>query len=369
VTLALSVSLLLGAGLLGLALRTEERRRRAPPLPAPLLPSPATTVLLPVRDERHNVLDCLETLLAQTASPQVRVIDDGSTDGTAALVEQRAAAEPRLELLAAGPLPAGWRGKVHALWAGWGSVETPWVLLTDADTRHDPNLLAQAHAAAAERQLDAVSIAGFQEVRGLGENLLVPAVFALLDALLGDWEAAAGDPSSPPVANGQFILLQREAWEACGGFEPIRSATLDDVAIVSRLRTHGFRTGFLRSGGLRVRMYRGGAEAVRGWRRNLGGLFGPSPARVAALLSILLLPPAALLGSLLGGFWVEAVLLWTAGAAASMLLRSGSGHAPAWGLLYPLDALLLAGVLLLGALDWRRGRLVSWKGRELGVRS
>jgi hypothetical protein len=62
---------------------------------------------------------------------------------------------------------------------------------------------------------------------------------------------------------------------------------------------------------------------------------------------------------------VEAVLLWTAGAAASMLGRSGSGHAPAYGLLYPLDALLLAGVLLLGVLDRRRRKLVSWKGRTL----
>jgi chlorobactene glucosyltransferase len=367
VTLPLAVSLLLGAGLLGLALRTEERRRRAPALPDPLLPSPATTVLLPVRDERHNVLDCLETLLAQTATPQVRVVDDGSTDGTAALVAERAAAEPRLEPLSAGPLPADWRGKVHALWAGWRGIETPWVLLTDADTRHAPDLLARAHAAAAGWRLDAVSIAGFQEARGVGESLLLPAVFALLDALLGDWEAAAGS-AGPPVANGQFLLLRREAWDSCGGFEPIRSTPLDDVAIVSRLRARGFRTGFLRSQRLKVRMYRGGAEAFRGWRRNLGGLLGARPGTtVALLLAALLLPPLALLGFLLGGFQVEAVLLWTAGAAASMLLRSGSGHAPAWGLLYPLDALLLAVVLLLGALDRRRGRLASWKGREMRV--
>ncbi|MGH9362230.1 MAG: hypothetical protein ACRD2T_09955, partial [Thermoanaerobaculia bacterium] len=57
--------------------------------------------------------------------------------------------------------------------------------------------------------------------------------------------------------------------------------------------------------------------------------------------------------------------LWTAGAAASALLRIGSGHAPAWGLLWPADALLLAAVLALGAVDYRRGRLVSWKGREM----
>jgi cellulose synthase/poly-beta-1,6-N-acetylglucosamine synthase-like glycosyltransferase len=366
VTLSLAVSLFLGAGLLGLALATEERRRRAPSLPDPLSSSPSTTVLLPVRDERHNVLDCLETLLAQSAAPQVRVVDDGSTDGTAALVERRATGEPRLALLSAGPLPSGWRGKVHALAVGSLGVGTPWLLLTDADTRHAPDLLARAHAAAAGRRLDAVSLAGFQEVRGPGENLLVPAVFALLDALLGDWEAAA-ESSGPPIANGQLLLLRREAWESSGGFESVRGEPLDDVAIVCRLRAHGFRTGFLRTGGLRIRMYRGWGEAVRGWRRNLGGLLGSRLKTVAAALAVLLLPPLALLGALSGGRWVEATLLWSAGAAASMVLRSGSGHHPAYGLLYPLDALLLAAVLILGTLDRRRGRLASWKGREIRV--
>jgi chlorobactene glucosyltransferase len=310
------------------------------------------------------VEDCVATLLAQAASPQVRVIDDGSTDGTADLVAARAAAEPRLELLAAGPLPPGWPGKVHALWAGARGIETPWLLSTDADTRHAPDLLARAHAAAAERRLDALSLAGLQEVSGLGENLLVPPVFALLDAFLGDWEAAA-DGAGPAVANGQYILLRREAWEASGGFEGVRAAPIDDVAMAARLRDHGFRTGFLRAPGLRIRMYRGFREAVRGWRRNLGALFSHLPGTAAGILAVLLLPALALATAALTGRWVEATLLWTAGAAASMLLRSGSGHPPAYGLLYPLDALLLAGVLGLGIVDRRRKRVVSWKGRTL----
>ncbi len=365
------ISLLLGAGLLGLALRTEERRRTAPSLPPlsadlPNLPTTAVTVLLPVRDEEVNVLPCLDTLLAQTAKPRVRVIDDASTDATAALVAERAAGEPRLELVPAGPLPEGWRGKVHALWTGSRGVETPWVLSTDADTRHDSGLLARSLAAAREGNLDAVSIAGFQEAVGVGENLLTPAVFAFLDALLGDWRAAASG-EGPVVANGQFILLRREAWASCGGFESVRSEVIDDLAVVNRLRSRGFRTAFFRDAGLRVRMYRGWREVSAGWRRNLGGLFGADLRLAAGTLAVLLAPPLALLGLALAGRPVEAVLLWSAGAAASMILRSGSGHRPAWGLLYPLDALALAWVLALGVSDRRRGRLARWKGRELKI--
>lgn len=357
--------LVLAAGLLGLALRTDEQRRRAPWLPAgPPHPVPATTALLPVRDEEHNVLPCLDGLLGQTAQPWVRVIDDGSRDGTAALVRQRQRDEPRLALFEAGPLAPGWRGKVHALAAGARGVDTPWLLLTDADTRHAPELLARAHAAAAGRRLDAVSIAGFQEARGIGENLLIPAAFAVLDAQLGDWAAAA--EAGPAVANGQFILLRRQAWEHCGGFAPIRAVAMDDVAIAERLRAHGYRTGFLRAPDLlRVRMYRGLREAARGWRRILGALYGPRPGAAAAALAALLAVPAALAVSLIAGAWVPAALLWASGAAGSALLRAGSGHAPAWGLLFPLDALLLAWILGNSVRDHRGGRLIDWKGREM----
>lgn len=356
-----------GLLLLAWALRVQAWRESAPPLP-PLAPSPewgSTTILLPVRDEQHNVVHCIEGLLAQTAAPAVRVIDDGSRDGTAALAAAIAAREPRLQLLPAGPLPEGWLGKVHALAVGAAGVETDWLLSTDADARHHPELLAGALAAATEHRLDALSVAGSQEARGPGENLLTPAVFAVLDGLLGDWQAAA--TGGPTVANGQFILLRRTAWEACGGFASIRRpAIIDDVALAERMRSCGYRTGFWRAPGkLRVRMYRGAGETFRGWRRNLPGIFARRPGAVAAVLALALLPPLALLAALALGDAPAAFLLWAAGAAASLLLRRGSDHPPLYGLLYPLDALALAGTLILGLLDRRRGRPARWKGREM----
>jgi glycosyltransferase involved in cell wall biosynthesis len=394
------VSLLLGAGRLALAAVIGRRRRRAPSLPPPPAltnPSPAgppagpraatvasrqaaappppaaappnVTALLPVRDEEENVLSCLDSLLAQTAGPAVRVVDDGSSDRTAELAAARAAAEPRLTLLRASPPPPGWRGKVHALWVGSQGVRSPWLLLTDADTRHHPELLARALAAAGPPAggLDAVSLAGSQEVEGWGENLLVPGVFALLDALLGDWEAAARG-EGPPVANGQYLLLRRAAWEESGGFPSVRAEASDDVAIARRLAAHGFRAGFFRAPGLlRVRMYRGWRAASRGWRRNLGSLLGPRPLAAGAALAVLLLPALALGACLAAGRFTAAALLWGAGVGASALLRIGSEHRPVHALLYPLDDILLAWLLARSVLDYRRGRLMPWKGREMKV--
>jgi len=170
------------------------------------------------------------------------------------------------------------------------------------------------------------------------------------------------------VANGQLILLRRTVWEQAGGFPTVRNETLDDVAIVRRLRETGRRTAFFRAPDLlRVRMYQGFREGVLGWRRNLGGLFGDRLGTVAVVLATLLVPPLALAAELLTGQWMAAAVLWGSGVAASALLRSGSRHTPAWSLLYPCDALLLAAVLALGVRDKRRGRLTSWKGREIKV--
>ncbi len=295
------------------------------------------------------------------------MIDDGSTDSTHARVAALAAGEPRLELVTADPLAEGWRGKPHALWSGSRDVASPWLYLTDADTRHHPDALARVRAAAEAGGFDVVSVAGRQEAVGATENLLIPGVFALLDHLLGSWEEAAAG-TGPPVANGQLILLRRAPWEAAGGFPTVRAETLDDVAIARNLRAAGCRTAFFRAPDLlRVRMYQGAREVVRGWRRNLGEFLHRRPAVVLAILALLAVPPAALAAELLTGHPLAAAVLWGLGAAASMLLRAGSRHRPAWGLLYPCDALLLAAVLALGVRDRRRGRLTSWKGREIKI--
>jgi hypothetical protein len=393
--LAVAASAVAGAALLGLAARTVRHRRRAPALPEPAAAPPTdggerVAVLLPVRDEEENLGPCLDGLLAQRtprgfAPPGIVVIDDGSRDATRSLAATRAAAEPRLTVLDAGPLPPGWGGKVHALHRGWEHLRSSaagpprWVLSTDADTRHHPRLLARALTAAAEYDLDAVSVAGHQEVHGLAENLLTPPVFALLDALLGDWAPAArGD--GPPVANGQFLLLREAALARTGGFAAVRGAAIDDVGLVVALREAGGRTGFFRAPDLlRVRMYEGAAKVYRGWRRNLGGLFGGQPRLTMAVVSWLLLPFPLLICSvrlatsgrtstdrLVGK--AAAGLLWAAGAAASARFRASGGHRPSWGLIYPLDATALAVVLLQGAFDWRRGSLLAWKGRAVGAR-
>lgn len=388
VVLSLVASLTLGLALVALAVLIDRRRAAAPSL-APPAPSGSSqvTVLLPVRDEEENVEDCVRGILtgsgagfgeptaARPIALRIVVIDDGSEDRTGAIVRRLAAEDPRVELVEAPPLPPGWKGKVHALETGLARVGTPWLLSTDADTRHHPDLLARALATVGATaggpdrddpagRLDSLSVAGWQETRGPGENLVTPVVFAVLDALLGDWRSAA--EGGAEVANGQFFLMRTEVLERAGGFAAVRDAALDDVSLARALRAAGARHAFVRAPELlRVRMYRGFGGTFRGWRRNLGAIFAGRLRAPAAILAVLLAPAALLAGQLLAGLWLPAAVLWAGGAAASSIVRRGSRHPAAYGLLYPLDALVTALCLALGLRDAARGSLVPWKGRAV----
>lgn len=353
---------------LALALRVAADRRRAPALPPPSGDLPPTTILLPVRDEESNLAACAASLLAQAGEPALCIVDDGSSDRTPALLAALAEREPRLQALAARPLADGWGGKVNALATGFEGVTTPWILLTDADTRHRPDLLARAHAAAAEHRLDAISLSGRQVAVGLGESLLTPAAYALLDLMLGDWRPYARGEGPTPIANGQYFLLNAEALRASGGFEAIAGEALDDVALATRLHAAGFKVGFFRAGPeLKVRMYVGARATFRGWRRNFA-LF--VAARPLATLAAVALPLATVLTLSLALADRSPALFagcWLAGAIASAATRRSSGNNPLAGVLFPLDVLLLAATLAFAMSDRARGKAASWRGREIRI--
>jgi cellulose synthase/poly-beta-1,6-N-acetylglucosamine synthase-like glycosyltransferase len=362
--------------LLAACLAVAWRRRTAPRLPPPTPDEPVdATVLLPVRDEERNVEACLARLTRLDGAPPILVIDDGSRDHTRRLAEEAASLHRRLRVIDAGDLPAGWRGKVHALDKGLAQVGTSWALSTDADARLEPGALARARAHADAEGLDGVSLAARQIAGGWGEDLLVPGVFGLLDALLGDWhEAARGGPC---IASGQFLLFRVRALHAAGGFERIRSATIDDVALFELLRSHGSRTGFVRAPEvLATRMYDDLSNAVSGWRRNFGAIFHGRERTWRLSLAVILAPwagifavAAAFAGDALSASQAATGLagVFSLGSVSSAANRVSGGQRLAGALIWPVECLILAATLFLGRRDRRRGRLTSWKGRTLDV--
>ena len=102
---------------------------------------PDLTVIVPARNEAARIERCLRGLLAQDyANGRLRIIvvDDNSTDATASLVEQIAAADARVRLIRGRPLPEGWAGKPHACQQGADAAGADWLCFLDADTAPHP---------------------------------------------------------------------------------------------------------------------------------------------------------------------------------------------------------------------------------------
>jgi dolichol-phosphate mannosyltransferase len=229
-------------------------------------------IVVPVLDERERIGGCLAALAAQSDEVrEILVVDGGSQDGTQAIVAARAAADPRVRLVDASPVPQDATGKAWGLSVGLRrtSPGTEWILCLDADVRAAPGL-ARALVAHAERTgVTAFSVATRQRLSGAGEGLIHPSLLATLVYRFGSPGRATADPSAVQ-ANGQCFLARRDVLLATGAVEAARTSLCEDVTIARALATHGHRVGFYETDDLAtVGMYRSGREAWRNWPRSL----------------------------------------------------------------------------------------------------
>jgi glycosyltransferase involved in cell wall biosynthesis len=236
---------------------------------------PAVSVVVPARNEEVSLKACLQSLLAQTGvAREIIVVDDGSTDGTRAVAQSF----PTVQVVKAGPLPPGWCGKANACQAGAQLARGEWLLFTDADTVHRPGSLARALTEARAHQAVLLSYSPEQEIQGLAQRALMPLIFAELAVAYRPEDVC--DPASPAAAaNGQYLLISREVYQAVGGHAAVASDLLEDVALAGAVKRSGRRL-FFRFGGdaVRAHMYRSFPQMCEGWSKNLALLFPASGA-------------------------------------------------------------------------------------------
>ena len=237
------------------------------------------SVIVPARNEEACLAACLQSLVSQSnIAFEIIVVDDHSTDRTRDI----ALSFTQVRLVEAGPLPEGWTGKNNAVTAGARAARGEWLLFTDADTIHLPGSLARSLEEAKRRSAALLSYSPQQIVTGFWQKAVMPVIFAELAASFRP--AQVSDPkSSSAAANGQYILVTREAYDAVGGHAVIARSLLEDVALARAVKQSGRRI-FFRYGGdaVQTRMYRTFAQLREGWTKNLALLF-PSTLRLAAL--------------------------------------------------------------------------------------
>jgi cellulose synthase/poly-beta-1,6-N-acetylglucosamine synthase-like glycosyltransferase len=242
------------------------------------------SAIIPARNEEASIARAVESVAAQPEVGEVIVVNDQSTDGTGAILEQMALRVPKLKVIDAGDLPPGWTGKNHVVSLGAAAAQGEWLLFTDADTFHLPGSTRRALADAVDHDAVLVSYSPEQEMETFWERALIPVVFCRLAAKFS--YARVNNPRhSEAAANGQFLMVLRDAYEAVGGHRAIGSEILEDVALARRIKQQGYGIYFTAPiGVVRARMYRSLASMWEGWTKNLYLLAGGTPR--AALLEL-----------------------------------------------------------------------------------
>jgi len=333
---------------------------------------PEVSAIVPARNEEANLERAVRSLTAQPEIAEIIVVNDQSTDRTSAILQMLSAEFPQLRVLETTSLPDGWVGKNHAVWLGAQQATQPWLLLTDADTTHLPGSTCRALDDADHHSADLVSYSPDQEMPTWWERALIPFVYCRLARHFP--YGRVDDPYSPPAANGQYILVRREAYFTIGGHQSVAGEVLEDVALARRARHAGFKIYFARSEGIaRTRMYRTFGEMWEGWKKNLYPLVGGTPlALFRELVSVIPWLPVLLFGVI----WLTFPQTWVRLAFGLLALYSVLGRNaaelrenryPASGILYYVPALFLySAALVASAVAHARGR-VTWKGREYPV--
>jgi hopene-associated glycosyltransferase HpnB len=341
---------------------------QAGPMAAPGSPAfcPPVAIVVPARDEAALVGRSVASLLAQDYAGKLRVVlvDDSSSDGTAALARALPGAE-RLTVIDGTPRPPGWAGKLWAVHQGVRATSEEFVLLTDADIVHDSAHLRTLVAEAERTRSDMVSEMVALSCDSGAERALVPA-FVYLFQLLYPFERV-NDPLSPvAAAAGGTVLIRRRALERIGGIEAIRGALIDDVALARAVK----RGGRIRLGhsalARSVRPYPEVADIWRMVARSAYVQLRTSPLLLVGttlgLALVFLVPPAAALAA---SGWGRAFGLaaWVVMAATYLPTLRRFGRSPLWAPFLPAIALFYMAATLGSALDHHRGRGVVWKRR------
>ena len=333
---------------------------------------PAVSAIVPARDEEATIAHTVESLAAQTEISEIIVVNDQSTDGTGAILRGIAARLPNLRVLETPQLPEGWVGKNHALDIGAKAAHGEWLLFTDADTEHLPGSTSRTLADAAERGAAMVSYSPEQETRTAWERALIPFIYCRL-AEKFSFARVNRDELPDAAANGQYLLVRRNAYDAVGGHRAVAGEILEDVALARRLKQAGYVIYFAPGKGIaRTRMYRSFGAMWQGWTKNLYPLLGGSAiAVVSELFSVI---PWVALAFLCAGAVGGARPIGRALLALGLALLAGRhvvyavelrrNHYPARIILYYVPAVLLyAAALIASAWKYARGTVV-WKGRE-----
>lgn len=325
------------------------------------------TVLIPARNEEAVVQATLSGIMAQGKRIKVILIDDQSEDKTASLAGEML--EKNLKIVSGRPLPDGWSGKLWALHQGFQEVDTPLVLLLDADIELKPGILSKLHREMKNRKIHLVSLMAYLRMISPWERLLMPA-FIYFFKLLYPFHLSNSRFRGVAAAAGGCILVRTDILRAIGGFAGVRGELIDDCALAAKIKSIGGRTWIgLSHSALSLRAY---DQPGVIWNMVARTAFHQLHYSITLLLLVTGIMLLMFLMPIIGLFFpsLTAGITSLCGLSAMML-----GYIPTlrfyrlswkWAFLMPLIGLLFLAMTWTSAIRFQQGKGAEWKGRAYG---
>jgi len=342
-------------------------------------PAPRRVVaVVPARNEADVIGIAVGSLLQQrlTGSLHVIVVDDGSSDGTAAAASRAAAAigaSARLTVLRGAALPQGWTGKLWAMSQGVeaaAALEPDYLLFTDADIDHDPESIGLLVASAEASGRDLVSRMVRLSTATLAERALIPA-FVFFFFMLYPPAWIASPRSRTAGAAGGCMLVRPRSLARIGGLARIRSRIIDDCALAAAMKSSGGSISLALTRHARsIRSYGSFAGVGRMISRSafnqLHHSYGLLCSTLAGLAVTFLLAPLLLITGRPAPMLLGACAWALMSAAYRPMVRLYGGSVLSC-LGLPAVAVFYAGATVHSALQYRLGRGGRWKDRVQDV--
>jgi chlorobactene glucosyltransferase len=243
--------------------RSLDDESDAPPESPPLV-----SVIVPARNEAHNIARCVTSILSTTyPNLELIVVDDSSTDGTAQIARDAAERDPRARIVASPPLPEGWFGKQWACATGAKIARGSVLQFTDADTVHGADLVTRSMNAMRRNRAQLLSVAGRQELGGFWEKVIQPQIFTILSMRYGGTESVTRSTRvRDKIANGQCIFVTHDSYDAIGGHASVRTSVAEDMMLAQKFFAARKRVVLMLGlDQLSTRMYASLGGIISGW--------------------------------------------------------------------------------------------------------
>ena len=314
---------------------------------------PAISVIIPARNEAHNIVLLIEELRQQIRNTdEIVVVDDGSTDNTLQLAQGAGA-----KVISAGALPEGWAGKAHACWVGAEAALNGVLVFVDADVRFNTanKYIVRGLASSVVSQPTALfSVQPWHNTVQVGEQASM--LFNIVSVM------GSGMKTSKPLVFGPLLACMREVYVANQGHShvSVRSQVVEDIALGRLFKQTKVYLGTPST--CTFRMYPQGFSAVfSGFAKNI--VAGAASVPIWRRLLI-----AAWCASLVGGVVTSPWMYLASLVQVAMFAKRVGRFHPLVVVLFPVHMLLFTIVVIKSFWDVVLRGGVRWSGRTIRTR-